>query len=297
MRGRTAIWAFRGLEMQTSDNEEIPLNSVDHHVGRRLKARRLLLQMSEEWLAGRLNVSASDIENFEFGTARISFAHLNIAADALNVPERYFYLEFGPADGGKASKSDGWLREVDCWFRDNVAPHEGLFLKMAMQFTRNIDAARDVVHDAYALVITGERWKTLDNPRAYIRKAVANLCLVQLRRNKIVRFDDYAEIDEAHFADAAPDAFQTMVAKERLASVARAIDKLPKQCRRVFIMRKIEGITPAEIAAHMGISIKTVQSHLARGLVELNKHLENNEKKMDLKIWVAERRLKDQERT
>lgn len=297
MRGRTAIWASRGFEMQTSDNEEIPLNSVDRHVGRRLKARRLMLQMSEEWLAGRLNVSATDIENFELGTARISFAHLNIAADALDVPERYFYQELGPADSGKASKSDGWLREVDCWFRDNVAPHEGLFLKMAMQFTRNIDAARDVVHDAYALVISGERWKTLDSPRAYIRKTVANLCLVQLRRNKIVRFDDYAEIDEAHFADAAPDAFETLATKERFAIVASAINKLPKQCRRVFIMRKIEGVMPSEIAARMGISIKTVRSHLARGLVELNRTLENNEKRIDLKTWVAARRLKDQERT
>ena len=256
-----------------SDVNEIPLNAIDRHVGSRLRTRRLFCQMSEEWLAGQLEVSLDKMAAFEKGSARISYEMLTQAAEMLDVPERYFYMGLGGAGGGP-NKKKSWLREVDRWFRDYVSPHEGLFLKAARHLTGNLDAARDLVHDAYAAVLSDERWRTVENPRAYVRRAVTNLALDRLKRKKIVQIDDYAEVEMVNFADAAPDAYQTLAGRERLGVVMAALDRLPPQCRQVFIMRKIEDVSPTEIAARLGIEIKTVEGHLARGLVALNKHLE-----------------------
>jgi len=72
-----------------------------------------------------------------------------------------------------------------------------------------------------------------------------------------------------------------------LRSVIEAIEKLPRQCRQVFIMRKIEDIPPREIAKQLGLTIGTVEQHLVHGMVHLQRNLEKDRKGMQLKVWLA----------
>lgn len=92
---------FTKLSFTSADFEDgefrpdIPLNSVDRHVGRRMRDRRTYLKMSEETLAERIGVRPSDIWAFEMGKARISFDAMRAVATALRVSERYFYKGYG----------------------------------------------------------------------------------------------------------------------------------------------------------------------------------------------------------
>ena len=254
---------------------EIPLNAVDAHVGARLRARRLFLQMSEKWLVGHLQISERHLCDLEEGRARIGFQMQLELCRLLDVADRYFYMGFGKSAPPPAPpEKKSWLRDVDRWFRDHVSPHEGLFLSVAKRMTGNLDAARDLVHDAYAAVLSDDRWRTVENPRAYVRRAVTNIAVDKLRRKKVVQIDDFSDADFFNHRDASPDAFQAVAGREELRMVLEALDKLPKQCRRVFTMRKIEDISPIEIARRLGLDIKTVENHLARGILALNRHLE-----------------------
>ncbi len=49
-------------------------------------------------------------------------------------------------------------------------------------------------------------------------------------------------------------------------SVARWAD-CPTQCRRVFVLKKIYGLSQEEIAAELGIAQSTVEKHIAKGLL------------------------------
>jgi RNA polymerase sigma-70 factor (ECF subfamily) len=49
-----------------------------------------------------------------------------------------------------------WLRDVDRWFCAQLSPHETIFLARAKRIMGDVEAARDLVHDAYAKVRTGE---------------------------------------------------------------------------------------------------------------------------------------------
>ena len=46
----------------------------------------------------------------------------------------------------------------------------------------------------------------------------------------------------------------------------RAVNGLPPKCRDVFVLRMIEGLSQREIAERLGITVSTVEKHLARGL-------------------------------
>ena len=270
IRGGSSAGAYRdlglsGTEMHTSDHAEIPLNAIDRHVGERLRARRLLLQMSEDWLAGRLNVTVEELLNFEAGRARISFDQLLWAADALDVAERYFYQGFG----GKAPetyKKPSWLRDVDRWFSSHLFPHERTLLGVARRMTGNVETAQDVVQQAYIDIMSGDKWRGIEHPRAYALRAVRSISVRLLQRARIVPFDSFANVDELAGVDPNPSALDVLSAKEKRRIILETIEQLPPQCRKVVKLRRLKEMLPKEIAAEMGISLSMVEKHLAKGM-------------------------------
>jgi RNA polymerase sigma-70 factor (ECF subfamily) len=247
--------------------------------------------MSEEWLAGFLGISEEHLRAIEEGRARIGFEDMQLVADLIGVTERYFYQGYGkeaPPPGGPVVKSS-WVRDVDRWFRDKVAPHERAFLSIARGITGNLETARDLVHDAYAAVLTGDRWRSAHNPRAFVRKTITNLALNSLRHQKVVPMDHFTGDEDRALVDDAPDAYQAMAQREELDLVLAAIEKLPRQCRVIFIMKHIDDLSPQEIAAQLGIAVKTVSSQLSQGLQALHHHLEATSKSDGGNVYLAAR--------
>jgi RNA polymerase sigma-70 factor (ECF subfamily) len=54
--------------------------------------------------------------------------------------------------------------------------------------------------------------------------------------------------------------------QEQMRLLLRVVNGLPPKCRDVFVLRMIEGLSQFEIAERLGISVSTVEKHLARGL-------------------------------
>lgn len=48
--------------------------------------------------------------------------------------------------------------------------------------------------------------------------------------------------------------------------VKEGIDRLPKRCKEIFIMNKVQGMKYREIAEELNISIKTVEAQISTGL-------------------------------
>jgi transcriptional regulator with XRE-family HTH domain len=69
---------------------------IDGHVGRRLRARRALLGMSQERLGELLGLTFQQIQKYERGANRIGSSRLYEIGQALDVPVSYFF-EDAPA--------------------------------------------------------------------------------------------------------------------------------------------------------------------------------------------------------
>jgi len=59
--------------------------------------------------------------------------------------------------------------------------------------------------------------------------------------------------------------------EEKVAEVIRT--KLPPECREVFLLSRVEEMPNAEIGWQLGISVKTVENQVTRGLKTLQRHL------------------------
>lgn len=159
-----------------------------------------------------------------------------------------------------------WLRQFDHWFVDQVLPYEPQYLKLARRLTGDYDEAADLVHDAYARMFAHEGARQAANPRAYVLQIIRNLGIQKIRRARIVSFESVAAVEDLQQADLSVDALGQLSDRDELRRLIVAVQKLPPQARRVVIMRRFDEMSPKDVAARLGISVSTMEKHLAKGL-------------------------------
>ena len=79
-------------------------------------------------------------------------------------------------------------------------------------------------------------------------------------------FELVPEVDGVSFAPAA-----TLMRKQLLEHLARAIERLPAAARETLLLREVEGLSYAEIASALGIPKGTVMSRLFYARKQLQK--------------------------
>lgn len=74
------------------------VTSIDIHVGKRLKLRRIEMGLSQEKLAKSLQMTFQQIQKYEKGVNRVSAGKLYELAVVLAVPVEYFFEELGESE-------------------------------------------------------------------------------------------------------------------------------------------------------------------------------------------------------
>ncbi|MBT0669287.1 RNA polymerase sigma factor [Novosphingobium profundi] len=158
-----------------------------------------------------------------------------------------------------------WLRDIDRWFLSEVLPHASAYRARAARFCGR-DEADDLVQEAYARVLDSNDFRSIQSPRGFVLTIVRNLALERLRRANVVRIDYLASLEVLDLVDPSPDAFTVSSDRSELRQLLLLIEQLPPQCGRVLHMRKIQGMSPVQIAEALSISLSTVEKHIAKGL-------------------------------
>jgi transcriptional regulator with XRE-family HTH domain len=84
---------------------------VDVHIGQKVRARRILLGLSQTELADAANISFQQVQKYEKGTNRVGASRLQQFSEALGVPPSYFF-EGAPTVGKKQpAPQEGELSE------------------------------------------------------------------------------------------------------------------------------------------------------------------------------------------
>ncbi|HUB97323.1 MAG TPA: helix-turn-helix domain-containing protein [Stellaceae bacterium] len=78
----------------SASNAQSP-HPIDHHVGARLRRRRVEMRWSQTALARRLGVTFQAVQKYETGTVRLSASRLFEVSKALGVTPGYFFEGYG----------------------------------------------------------------------------------------------------------------------------------------------------------------------------------------------------------
>lgn len=134
-------------------------------------------------------------------------------------------------------------------------------VRLAYVTTGSVPAAEDVVQDAF--VQLHRHWHRVENPAAWLRRAVVNRCTSWVRRRVLER---------RHLAAGAPDP-ATPLGPDAVA-VRTALARLRPRHRAAVFLRYYLDLPEAAIADALGCRPGTVKSLLHRGLAVLKEALD-----------------------
>ncbi len=177
-----------------------------------------------------------------------------------------------PAVRAASEASVGWsrpARQGDMATEDDFAEFVRVALPGLMRYghalTGNPHDAADLVQTVLEKV--GARWSKIsqqcEEPRAYIRKAMANTHVSKWRRTRretlLAEFPDVPAVES-------PDRLENE-------PLWQALRGLPPRQRAVVVLRYYEGLSEAEIAETLGVSAGTVKSQASKALASLRRRL------------------------
>ena len=128
----------------------------------------------------------------------------------------------------------------------------------------------DIVQETYVRVCQFEQVGNIRHPRSFLYRTARNLALDHIKRSEsratasLPR--DEQEHGEYEESQTSLDVYDQLAAKQEFEIFCEAVQQLPAQCRRVFVLRKVYGYSQKEIAQALDIGESTVEKHIAYGI-------------------------------
>jgi RNA polymerase sigma-70 factor (ECF subfamily) len=151
---------------------------------------------------------------------------------------------------------------------------ENLLLFLAAR-TRCMATAEDLLQDLYLKLATHDANADVRAPAALVYRIASNVMIDHLRssqrasrRNAQWRLEGRTLVGGEEVVSE-PAADETVIAKERVRLLGEAVADLPLQMGRAFRLHKLEGLSQAQTAQAMGVSVKMVEHHIQAAIKHL----------------------------
>lgn len=153
-------------------------------------------------------------------------------------------------------------------------------LKMfAISYIHDTQAAEDLIQDTLLKILeNGVDIQLCENIGALLYTILRNKCLdyikhklVELKHNNSV-LDKYNSLLANQYA-LEDNSIKIITNNQIKEALNKALQKLPKQTRDVFVMNKFKDLKYKEIADELSISVKTVEYHISKAFSLLRKEM------------------------
>jgi RNA polymerase sigma-70 factor (sigma-E family) len=154
-------------------------------------------------------------------------------------------------------------------FERFVGEHGDALVFFAYMVCGDRERGEDATQEALARVY--RRWRHLEDPLAYARLAIVNATRDAWRRG--MRQERAVTALAAEPVRAPVGAEELVMQRDRL---RRALDLLPARQRAVIVLRYWSGLTEAETARSLDVTVGTVKQHATRALARMREELERD---------------------
>lgn len=126
----------------------------------------------------------------------------------------------------------------------------------------------DLVQEAFARLIASPSAWARENPGAFLQGIVRHLLADRVRGWVKARTLEAAPIDVVAQPPGPDVAAEISDMRERYRA---AVDTLPPRTKEVYLLHRVDELGYRQIADQLGISIRTVEWHLAQAIVRITK--------------------------
>ncbi len=153
-----------------------------------------------------------------------------------------------------------------------VKEYSGMLYRVALSVLRNPAEAEDVVQDTFVRVMQQKKHlNEVREIRPWLVRITWNLALDRRRRVPVEQFDELFAEGLVAKDKRADDA---LVESQRMISVLREIERLPKLERHALLLSAVKELGTKEMGAVLGRSESAVRALLSRARTRLRERLE-----------------------
>ncbi|MDB6167545.1 MAG: polymerase, sigma-24 subunit, subfamily [Verrucomicrobia bacterium] len=152
------------------------------------------------------------------------------------------------------------------WFSEEVHPHRGALRSYVQRSFPGVRDVDDVVQDSLLRIWTARASRQIGCARAFLFKIARHRALDLLRHDRASPLVGVRDLSALSVAEGDPSPADALSTAEKIEWVAEAIAALPDRCREIVVLRKLQGLSQREVATHLGLSERTVEVQVARGV-------------------------------
>jgi len=139
------------------------------------------------------------------------------------------------------------------------------------------DHGEDIVQRLFARLIARAHTPItqIESPAAYLRQAARNMLRDEAKAEARQGRSHHVPLESA--APSPVDPVTALEARDRLARLEQAVMRLKPLTRQIFLARRLDGFSYAEIAERTGLSVRGVEKQMNRAIKQLGRHLRSHD--------------------
>ena len=145
------------------------------------------------------------------------------------------------------------------------------YLKARFPSLHDID---NLVQEAFARILRTRESAGVRSPKALLFTTARNAAYDLLRREQAIPMESVASLEELALLESKPGAAESLSLEQELRLLEEALETLPKRCQQIFILKKIDGLSYAEIGERLGIKANTISAQLTIGMLRCRQFFE-----------------------
>lgn len=150
-----------------------------------------------------------------------------------------------------------------------VNRYQASALNVAYGFVGDAHEAQDLAQEAFLRVFRNAgRYQSMATFKTWFYRILGNLCLNALKKHRPLYWSEPPELTST-----AEDPSRCLERRELQQAIGRALLNLPSNQRLAFILCHYEGLSYAEAARSLSLSVKAVDSLLGRAKQNLRREL------------------------
>ena len=154
---------------------------------------------------------------------------------------------------------------LDAWFKREILPHEAALVRYLARVWPRLHEIEDLRQETYARVYTAALASRPTSPRAFLFTTAQHLMTDRIRHERVVSIEAVGDIEALNVLVDEISVERRIGARQELKLLARALDLLPRKCREVIWLRRVEGLSQREVAQRLGVEEKTIEHHVSKG--------------------------------
>jgi len=145
----------------------------------------------------------------------------------------------------------------------------GALARFFQRHVHDSDEADDLVQDVFLRIVRRGHAADIEHLDGYIFQTASNVLRDRSRRRRARLVDRHVpfDLDPQDSDELGPE--RALLGREGLKAAGVVLLELPERTRRIFILRRLEGLSYIEIGRRLGLSVSAVEKHMQRAVHHL----------------------------